>query len=158
MKTANQGLKSRPVIARGEGPGHASQKISPALKGRHHLTPRRFTHANCSALSGREKMLLGHASSDPGLHPGLSHCALSGLPTLEPKTCAKRRVTRKEFPLDSLTTATVTGLWIHEEDLRVRPFATGGFFQFWERLREILVTNSTENDFPEQQTLVELRP
>ena len=89
---------------------------------------------------------------------GLSHCALSGLPTLEPKTRAKRRVTRKEFPLDSLTPATVTGLWIHEEDLRVRPFATGAFFQFWEQLREILVTNSTENDFPEQQTLVELRP
>jgi len=44
------------------------------------------------------------------------------------------------------------------EDLRVRPFATGGFFQFWERLRKTLVTNSTGNDFAEQQTLIELRP
>ena len=44
------------------------------------------------------------------------------------------------------------------EDLRVRPFATGGFFQFWERLRKTLVANSTGNGFAEQQTLIELRP
>lgn len=44
------------------------------------------------------------------------------------------------------------------EDLRVRLFATGGFFQFWERLRKTLVTHATGNDFPEQQSLIEFRP
>lgn len=44
------------------------------------------------------------------------------------------------------------------EDLRVRPFATGGFFQFWERLRKTLVANPTGNGFAEQHTLIELRP
>jgi hypothetical protein len=33
------------------------------------------------------------------------------------------------------------------EDLRVRPFATGGFFQYWQRLRSTLVTSPTGNDF-----------
>lgn len=41
------------------------------------------------------------------------------------------------------------------EDLRVRPFATGGFFQFWERLRKALVANSAGNGFAEQQSLIE---
>ncbi len=49
-------------------------------------------------------------------------------------------------------------LFDRPEDLRVRPFATGGFFQFWERLRKTLVANSTGNGFAEQQTLIELRP
>jgi deoxyribodipyrimidine photo-lyase len=40
------------------------------------------------------------------------------------------------------------------EDLRVRSFATGGFFPFWERLRKTLVANSTGNGFAEQQTLI----
>ncbi len=44
------------------------------------------------------------------------------------------------------------------EDLRVRPFATGGFFQFWERLRKTLVANSAGNGFAEQQSLIEFRP
>jgi deoxyribodipyrimidine photo-lyase len=44
------------------------------------------------------------------------------------------------------------------EDLRLRPFATGGFFPFWERLRQTLVTNSPANDFPEPQSLIEYRP
>ncbi len=44
------------------------------------------------------------------------------------------------------------------EDLRVRSFATGGFFQFWERLRKTLFAHSTENDFAQQQTLIEFRP
>ena len=43
------------------------------------------------------------------------------------------------------------------EDLRVRPFATGGFFQFWERFRKTLVTHSAGNDFPEQQTVIKFR-
>lgn len=38
------------------------------------------------------------------------------------------------------------------EDLRIRPFATGGFFPFWERLRKILVSDSTD-----RQTLLDLR-
>jgi deoxyribodipyrimidine photo-lyase len=37
------------------------------------------------------------------------------------------------------------------EDLRIRPFATGGFFPFWERLRKILVSDSTD-----RQTLLDL--
>jgi deoxyribodipyrimidine photo-lyase len=43
------------------------------------------------------------------------------------------------------------------EDLRLRPFATGGFFQFWERLRKTLATKKTGNDFAEQQSLIEFR-
>ena len=43
------------------------------------------------------------------------------------------------------------------EDLRVRPFATGGFFQFWERLRKTLVANPAGNGFAEQQSLIEFR-
>jgi deoxyribodipyrimidine photo-lyase len=38
------------------------------------------------------------------------------------------------------------------EDLRIRPFATGGFFPFWERLRKTLVAGTAERqtllDFP----------
>jgi deoxyribodipyrimidine photo-lyase len=51
------------------------------------------------------------------------------------------------------------GWWVIDrpEDLRVRPFATGGFFQFWERLRKTLVTHSTGNDFLDPQTLIEFR-
>jgi hypothetical protein len=41
------------------------------------------------------------------------------------------------------------------EDLRVRPFATAGFFQFWDRLRLTLDTNSTGKDFPEPQRLIQ---
>lgn len=38
------------------------------------------------------------------------------------------------------------------EDLWVRPFASGGFFQFWERLRKTLVVNSGQNPLsPDQQ-------
>jgi len=44
------------------------------------------------------------------------------------------------------------------EDLRVRPFATGGFFQFWERLRQTLVPNLTADDSPDPQSLIEFRP
>ena len=33
------------------------------------------------------------------------------------------------------------------EDLRIRHFASGGFFQFWERLRKMLVANSGQNPF-----------
>lgn len=31
------------------------------------------------------------------------------------------------------------------EDLRIRHFASGGFFQFWERLRKTFVANSGKN-------------
>ncbi len=40
------------------------------------------------------------------------------------------------------------------EDLRVRPFATGRLFQFCERLRRTLVTNSAGKSFAEQETLI----
>lgn len=33
------------------------------------------------------------------------------------------------------------------EDLRIRPFATGGFFQFWERIRKSFVSTPTGKDF-----------
>jgi deoxyribodipyrimidine photo-lyase len=41
------------------------------------------------------------------------------------------------------------------EDLRVRPFATGGFFQFWDRVRKTLVAPSSGKDStaPQQLTL-----
>ncbi len=213
----------------------------------------------------------------PELRDSLSDglAAFENPQALEPQTCAKPPVTRKKFPLDSLGSSMVTGLWIHEEDLavetsplgqetfaaiavtadadswnqhhfssikmewisdalrdagtraesvwkapasletrlphadallrwaismrlqqvvalrpdvgplndslpplraalakegirlalidrpedlRVRPFATGGFFPFWERLRKTLVTHATGNDFVPQQTLIEFRP
>lgn len=39
------------------------------------------------------------------------------------------------------------------EDLRIRPFATGGFFQFWERIRKTLVATSTGSVSPAPQQL-----
>ncbi|MCX6846724.1 MAG: hypothetical protein NTU84_09245 [Verrucomicrobia bacterium] len=44
------------------------------------------------------------------------------------------------------------------EDLRVRPFATGGFFQFWERLRKGLVANTRDRGSSPQQILMEFSP
>jgi deoxyribodipyrimidine photo-lyase len=42
------------------------------------------------------------------------------------------------------------------EDRNVRHFATGGFFQFWERLQKTLVTHSTESaSSPHQQLLID---
>jgi deoxyribodipyrimidine photo-lyase len=41
------------------------------------------------------------------------------------------------------------------EDLRIRAFATGGFFPFWTRLRQTLVPAPTGNDSPAQQSLID---
>ena len=49
-------LQGRNVTARGEAPGNASPKISPALKGRHNLASaviQSFASSFCSAPSGR---------------------------------------------------------------------------------------------------------
>lgn len=42
------------------------------------------------------------------------------------------------------------------EDRNIRQFATGGFFQFWERLQKTLVTNTTKStSSPHQQLLID---
>jgi type I site-specific restriction endonuclease len=70
----------------------------------------------------------------------------------------KGRGTRKHDFREQLFDETIRlALIDRPEDLRVRLFATGGVFQFWERLRKTLVTHSTGNDFPEQQSLIEYR-
>jgi hypothetical protein len=47
---------------------------------------------------------------------------------------------------DSLAQADVRLVLIDRpEDLRIRHFASGGFFQFWERLRKTFVANSGKN-------------
>ena len=59
MRASIPALQGRNMTARGEAPGNASPKPSPALKGRHNLpsAAHRFPCANRSALAGRENLL-----------------------------------------------------------------------------------------------------
>jgi hypothetical protein len=67
LRAPSPALQGRNVIARGEAPGNASQKISQALKGRHNpaSTSRWVASRNCSAPSGRGN----HRDVEPGALP-----------------------------------------------------------------------------------------
>ncbi len=67
LRASSPALQGRNVIARGEAPGNASQKIFQALKGRHNpaSTSRLVASQNCSAPSGRGN----HWDVEPGALP-----------------------------------------------------------------------------------------
>ena len=67
MRASIPALQGRNMTARGEAPGNASPKPSPALKGRYNLpsAAHRFPRANRSALSGWGNLL----NLKPGVLP-----------------------------------------------------------------------------------------